>query len=138
MHITTLIVTSKACWERLKSVAACILNSIIQGLNAWAHLPRYILVIPDTDIIDYVKRCEYLNKDEQCHFESIITWLVKEIKKAVEIRLDDLHRKRPGAILTSAEPRIIWVKVVPRPVVLAGKENFSLIQRFNTHAQNSL
>ena len=92
---------------KTKSVAARILNSVIQGMNAWAHLPRYILVIPDVDILNYACKYDYLMNDTEVDFEEIMSWLVRQIKRSIKIRLDDLHRKHPGAILKSVEPRII-------------------------------
>ena len=64
--------------------------------------------------------------------------MVKEIKKSIEIRLDDLHKKRPRAILTSAEPRIIWIKTISRPSNSTNKEVFSLISKFNRYVQSAL
>ena len=120
--------------SKTKSTAARILNSIIDGLNTWAHLLRYILIIPDTDIIEYFQRYDY---EDISDFE-ICSWMVKQIKKAIEIRLDDLHKKRPGAILTSAKPRIIGVKMIPRPAGHVSNEAYSMISKFNNQVQESL
>ena len=123
--------------SKTKSVAARLLNSIIEGMNTWAHLPRYILIVPDMDVIDYICKSNYIFFDQKPNFEPIMSWLVKEIKKAIEIRLDDLHHKCLGTILTSVEPRLIWVKVVPRPPHLC-KEEYSFITQFNSFVLTAL
>ena len=44
--------------------------------------------------------------------EDVINWLMRNIRKIIDSRMDDLLRKRPGAVLFS--PRIIWVKMMNR------------------------
>ena len=54
--------------SKTKSVAARLLNSIIEGMNTWAHLPRYILIVPDMDVIDYICKSNYIFFDQKPNF----------------------------------------------------------------------
>ena len=47
--------------------------------------------------------------------EDLIDWIARNIDKTIDLRKEDIRIKRPGAIASSGEPRLIWTKMVIRP-----------------------
>ena len=112
----------------VKSIAARILNSIIEGLNARQHLPKYILIIPDEDIVAHFDRYDYGIGDD---IEEATYWIIRNLRRLLESRKKDIREKRPGTIMSQAEPRIIWIEMIIRPPNAGIKEVYSLTSKFN-------
>ena len=72
------------------------------------------MVIPDHDIVRHVK-CS--GKNATIMLGAVIHWLVDEMLKAVNAKKDDLLRRKPGAITSSTEPKLIWDKMINLPMV---------------------
>ena len=89
-----------------------IYNSLTEALNKYEHLPKYILVVMDKDIVSDVQRlhfdCGLYNS-----FEDNINWLLKNIAKAILVRRDNLKLKRLGAVPKEL-PIVCWVKMLAR------------------------
>ena len=94
-----------------RSTPARILNSFTEGLNKIHRLPKYVLVLSDKDILDGLQ----YNKNLSSNIEYQLSWLVQNISKLITRRCDDLKDKRPGALTTSFEPMVVWVKCINRP-----------------------
>ena len=108
-----------------------VLNSFIEGLNSTPKLPKYVLLIPDQDLIVGAKHLDY----GVIHIiEEQIKWLFKQLNKVIARRREDLQLKRAGAILKSThKPRLIWVSMINRPFAtqLFPKKVMGLRYRFN-------
>ena len=103
--------------SNIKSFEARIVNSLIDAHNEKTNkfrLPKYILIIPDKDIIESA-----LSRITGFSIKSIMResteYITKEFTKIIVRRKDDLKSKRGGVIASSAEPRLIWVTIIKRP-----------------------
>ena len=63
-------------------------------------------------------------------FEDTLKWLLININRTIELRKDDLLRKRPGAVSTTSEPHLVWTLMARRPES-THKHVFSLTHKFN-------
>ena len=108
---------------------ARILNSFIEALNTKSHLPAYVFIIPDKDIIKSIGFCKF----RVCEIiKQNITWLHKNIVKPLDRCREDLKDKRIGA--TAPEhTRLIWVKMLVHPWTNNEhlKKIWTLCQKFN-------
>ena len=70
-----------------KSVPARILNEIVDELNHEDHLPKYLIIIPDKNIIEYVNfggfRCKKI-------FDKLLDWILININESINLRKEDL------------------------------------------------
>ena len=116
----------------VRSVMARMLNEIINALNEEVILPKYIIILPDKDLIEEANfggfGCKVI-------FESMLHWIATNVERVLEIRKDDLKSKRAGAILTDDEPSIVWVKMLTRPFIRITDKGFVFAQR---HTFNKL
>ena len=82
----------------------------MKALNDCAKLPRFILVVPDLDLLQYLNYFSYGVEDAVF---DLITWVVSEMKQAAEDKKDQLFKFLPGAI-KNTEPKFVWVKMLKR------------------------
>ena len=87
-----------------------ILNTVIEGMNKTTKLPSFIVLVLDKDLIEQLGTFEYGMKQM---LEDGLKWLMKHIRRSIDIRIDDIMQKRPGAILFT--PRVVWIKMINRP-----------------------
>ena len=88
-----------------------IYNSLIEALNTEPfHLPKYILVIPDVDVIESLKFYDF-QAWELIHQN--LHWLNNNIFKSLTHHRNDLKNKRIGSV--SDLPTVIYVKMLARP-----------------------
>ena len=95
-----------------------IYNSLIEALNEQIHLPKYVVIVIDKDIV-----VPQLKKNIEA--TEIITdqiyWLVRQISRTILARREDLKIHTPDSV--STEPTtIVWVKMLTGPIT----ENSSL------------
>ena len=99
----------------MNSVLASINNAILYALNHDQRLLRYILMMLDTDLIKVA-----VQEHNDCGLKRMLDefshWLHKNINSNIETRKNDIQGKKPGAIATSAESRIVWVTALHRPI----------------------
>ena len=110
-----------------KSTAVRIFNQLVSLMNEKERLPKYILLLPDKDILSYVNHKNFgigqITLD-------LMNWLCKEIELALDLRREDIRYKRPGALWSSSEPRLVWVKMLTRPIISNDpKKDFIFAQR---------
>ena len=110
-----------------------LVNCVIKGLNETAKLPRFIVVIPDQDIVKYV---DCSGKSATIMLGAAIHWLITEMLKAVNSKKDELMRRRPGAVVLSTEPKFVWVKMINMPLVT--KQMVKVRAKFNKLLENAL
>ena len=65
-------------------------------------------------------------------FSDMIKWLVININKSIDDQKKELLLKRPGAIFSSAEPRLVWTTMLRRPNNTTRKEVYTLTKKFNS------
>ena len=107
-----------------------ILNKIIGCLNEKPHLPKYIILCPDLDLITLADHNGFGVADL---FNVLITWLAKNIEQNLDLRQKDIRSKRIGALSASAEPRMIWIKTLIRPFIKGSSKAhiFAQCKKFN-------
>ena len=114
-----------------KSRMARIFNAAVTELNkdnTRNVLPKYILVIMDSEII---KMAEFFDCGVKQIMKDCMYWINKNLISIIETRKEDIKGKRPGAMYPVNEPKIIWVSVIPRPHINSKKEIFSLVGKCN-------
>ena len=89
---------------------SCIINALIEGLNTFGHLPKYLIVIPDLDVIKDVKEFDY---GVFKALSAIMNWLTRQIDIAIRRKRLQLMEKKPGAVKNS-DPTIIYVNAIHR------------------------
>ena len=93
---------------------ACIANALIDGINRRIKVPRYLIVMPDRDLINAT---DYFNFGISKLLGICTNWLAKRLERLLEACRENLMDKRPGALQVE-ETEIIWVKMINRPPVL--------------------
>ena len=94
----------------LKNVMARIVNCFIKALNDHNKLPRLVIIIPDVDIL---KQINHFGFGVKLLLHEAIDWILNQMQRAVEAKIDILRNKRPGAVVVN-EPKFIWVKAINR------------------------
>ena len=123
----------------IKSSPAQVVNALIEALNdkkkTEYRLPKYVMVFIDEDYIKEKDDKEYgiveILKQE-------LSWTIKQFKKELGRRRDLLREKRPGALSSAFEPRIIWVKMVDRSRSAANNYELRQIQALHKRFNSSL
>ena len=88
-------------------------NAITEAFNERPFLPRVILVIIDQDFLQMINQ-ESWGLTRQ--IEHCTNWYATQLSRAIEARLETLHKKRRGAI-AQEETSIIWVEMTERPYI---------------------
>ena len=70
-----------------------------------------ILVIPDADILRFIRRKFDDTEDIELFIGAALTWIVNQMARTTEAKKDVLKRKIPGSVL-SYEPKFIWVRMM--------------------------
>ena len=98
----------------IKSVEAQFVNALIEALNGKIKLPKYIIIILDKDILEGILPRLFDHGLKELLRDSI-EWVMKTMSKILADRKEDLRSKKAGALNTSAEPRLVWTTILPRP-----------------------
>ena len=85
-------------------------------------------MVLDKDVIEFVNHADYGAREI---LKKCCDWIQSNIVKQIETRKEDIRGKRPEALSSRAEPRIIWITALPRPQNSANGHVFSLITKFN-------
>ena len=106
-----------------KEAPARLVNSLINALTETEHmdgplktmpavpfLPRYILIVPDWDIVKHIGHYKF---GVTTILQKVVKWIVVNMFRAIETRKEDLAQSKKGATFPS-EPKIIWVKMINR------------------------
>ena len=112
------------CWTTpvttVRSVPAKILNSFTEGLNNIHRMPKYVIIMPENDILNGLNYSNQLISN----IEAQVKWLIENVGKVIQRRRQDLKEERPGAIGSSFEPMVVWVKMIKRPQADTDNRNF--------------
>ena len=87
------------------------LNPLIEALNERPKLPKYILLVPDRDIINETKAYGF---GASYVLGSAVYFLIRQMEMLLSRRKVDLQDKKPGAI-ASQDTKFIWVRMLKRP-----------------------
>ena len=93
-----------------RSVIAHTVNCLIKALNECKKIPRFILIVPDWDIL---LGLQYFSYGIEEFVQKIIGWMDDKIKSAIEEKKDQFFKMKPGSI-TTTEPKLVWVKMLRR------------------------
>ena len=86
----------------------CIINSLIDAIHNEKKLLKYIVVIPDFNIIEDVNVFEFgTNKV----VADITDWLVQQLHMTIHHKRSELVDKKPGSVI-SGEPKVIFVHML--------------------------
>ena len=88
--------------------------------------------MPDWDL---VKNLTDISFGISIIIERILKWVVKAINRAIQMRKDDLAKIKAGSVVRN-EPKIMWVKMVNRPVVV--HRALAIRHKFNRALENSI
>ena len=117
-------------------------NAMMEAFNRRFHLPRYIVIMLDKDLIEVVN---YFKYGESMILDKAIQWLSKELDRTIESRSEDLMQKKPGAAYSNT--KTVWTKMIPRKnmqqvsaterKILAAKPKFNAILDDIAHKQRN-
>ena len=96
-----------------RNVLLRVINAFTEGLNRRQHLPRYIIILLDKDILSLLDLdVAFLTKQ----LERCIAGLAKQMTRLIEARKEKLYKKKQGAVPSSDEfPTLIWVELFDKP-----------------------
>ena len=90
------------------------------------HLPKYIIVLPDKDIIEAIKHYGFSCKS---YSRKSFPGLAKMFKKSLDIRKSDMKKKKAGSILVDNQSKIIWIKMLQWPFIKHTDKGFVFSHR---------
>ena len=98
--------------NRINNILTKLQHAVVEGFNRCEHLPRYIFIPADEDFLLSLNlfSCGIAIMVEKC-----VNWLSKQVECMLESRIEDLHKRKPGAVYGNT--RIVWVKMFTRPEV---------------------
>ena len=98
-----------------------VLNALVKALNDYNIMPRFILIIPDKDILEHILHYE---AGTLMPSGAAINWMSNHIIRVIEAKRDFMMKK-PGSVVSS-EPKCIWIKALAiRP---AGNEQHEAVR----------
>ena len=106
-------------------------NALIEKMNQPEdlHLPRYLIIAIDDELIEDTNIFDYSAQEV---LEDALKWLLINVNEAIEDRKTDLLKKKPGAVSSKAEPRLIWVTMLRRLLNTSRGHIYSLMRKFNS------
>ena len=101
--------------SEMHNMMARLVNCFIKALNDNTILPRFVLLVPEVDLLSYFSRNGMAAEKEFEHVCKIgLKWIIEQLDRAIEIKKEELKKRHVGSI-TSNEPKIIWVSTINRP-----------------------
>ena len=103
------------------------MQAFSDGMNRKVHLPKYIIIIIDRDILDAFANFEG-SLTQEC--ERALKWFAREMDRKIEECKEQLNKIKQGALLDDIFPRIIWLEMFDRPFTI-GDIAFETFGKFN-------
>ena len=119
-----------------RSAVSRIFNNFVGGPNENSFLPKFIIILPDKDIIESSHHAGFGCRKV---FEKTINWLLSKIDTELELRKEDLKGKRPGSLwMAEKYPQVVWVTMGIRPFIRQTDKGFVFAQykTFNAVLEN--
>ena len=114
---------------------ARLINALVHALNEEPLLPKYIIMVPDKDSMQYLIRKDCTSS------LAIGTYMHQTIRKLdlyIERRKQDIMTKRPGSLhADDTLPQFIWIRMLRRPENI-NKKVFELRGKFNSILEERL
>ena len=89
-------------------MATRIINLLIEAFNTMHKLPRFLVIMPDKDILSELNIFDlFVNAT----IREYVTWMVKQIAMLVRCKRAELLDKKPGVIY-AGYPVIIFVQMI--------------------------
>ena len=111
-----------------------LVNCLVKALNDNSTLPRFIIVIPEVDLLSFFSYYEETSHAELETFSRIgLKWILNQFDRVLSIKKEELRKLQAGSI-TSSEPKIIWVTSLNRPSDTREDDRSKKI--YNTNLEN--
>ena len=94
----------------VKLAMARIINTLIDTLDKKHCLPRFLIIVPDKDILN---DCKVYSQDILRTVRTVVQWFVKQTTILLRHKREDILAKKPGA-LYSGDPTVIYVRMICR------------------------
>ena len=108
-----------------KNVVTRIMNAFLKALNDFLRMPKIVIMVPEFDLLRFISFYEQGTSEVM---ESILTWMVTNIQRAVQSRKDMLLHKNKGSV-APGQPNFVWVKVIDN--FKSDKAALALRHKFN-------
>ena len=96
----------------INSCSARIVNAIIGMMNSKDHLPTYLLLVPDKDLVTWFSHFNFgISKIIQLNLNDIMN----DVDRILRTRRENLIQTQPGAAAECT--KVIWVKMLQRPYI---------------------
>ena len=125
----------------VSNIAVRIITALVEAFNEWPKLPKYIILIPDVDIlISLLPQCNEDKSGISLLMGAATFIIIKQINLLIRHRRTDLKDKKLGAAIHSSYPKVIWVRMVKRPQFNLENKNtpFSFRGKFNAMLEERL
>ena len=112
------------------------LNALTSYLNENTLLPRYIIMMTDMDMIGPMELNDW--GLSSC-IRECLQWMTRNITKITDRRREDIVSKRPGAIYSITDPKVVWIAALTRPSRIAMNRKspiFTQVSKFNDILQD--
>ena len=95
-----------------KSILARIVNCFIKALNDATKLPKWVIIVPDGDVLKYIARGLIPGGAKRVSAGSL-KWIITQMNRALEAKKENMFKKKPGSIVAE-HPKIIWIEMFNR------------------------
>ena len=86
-----------------------ILSLLVEAFNEYERLPKYIIVVPDVELVKKISD----KTGASIIIGAVLHHIIKRIDLLIERRFNDLMAKKPGAICDNEPtPKIVWVRML--------------------------
>ena len=113
-----------------------ILHATVQAFNDRDRLPKYILMMPDWDIIVSLLKD---NIESSYVMGATLHYLIKQVDILIARRCQDILEKKPGTV-TDGHPYVVWVRMIKRGTAFSSAQRKALKLRgkFNSILEERL
>ena len=111
------------------------INPLICALNEHKTLPKYILMIPDRDILTSMKTAK--NFGVARIIGAVLHYLIKQIDLFIERRCQEAMQKKSGALMAD-HPKVVWMRMLKRPPRNHSEDISALRGKFNSILEERL
>ena len=114
------------------------INPLVRAINQEKALPKMLLVVSDRDIVTLLYKADAASA---MVIGATLHYIIKQLDMVISRYKQGLMDKKPGALLGTQYPKIIWVRMIKRPISGAVVFNNSIYQlrgKFNSILEDTL
>ena len=89
----------------ISNVVNRFLNAFVEPLNTRAKLAKYIVIVPDVDIVSKFSE----ENGQSIMMGAVLHKIIKQMDTCIQCRRTDLLDKKPGTLIDDEYPKLIWV-----------------------------